>query len=170
MGSCFLLSGHFRHSSRELHWHYPSSALTGKPYSLFIIQVIPLLGLSKHTAPSCSLEGQKAQDTASVDLNHDIAADHRLQPNLTTQAHQVELWSQLILDWSRAERVFMVDVEAGGGDLCEVFENKTIKRESGGKGSLSPQPALYSPQSHHAWTRELLGRCWDPSFERSGLG
>ena len=56
-------------------------------------------------------------------------AEFRLQPNLTTQAHQVELWSKLVLDWARAERVFTVDVDAAGGDLGEVFENKAIKRE-----------------------------------------
>jgi len=37
----------------------------------------------------------------------------------------------LILDWARAERVFIVDVEAGGGDLGEVFENTGIKRKCG---------------------------------------
>ena len=55
-------------------------------------------------------------------------ADCRLQPNPTTQAHQVDLWVKLILDWARAERVWSVHLDAGAGDLGEVFENKQIRR------------------------------------------
>ena len=44
----------------------------------------------------------------------------------------MELWSKLALDWARAVRVFSIDVEAGGADVGEVFENKAIKRELAG--------------------------------------
>ncbi|KAK1921761.1 ESCRT-II complex subunit-domain-containing protein [Papiliotrema laurentii] len=51
-----------------------------------------------------------------------------LQPNPSTMAHQVELWSKLVLDWARVNRVFMVHCEAGGDDTPEVFHNKAIRR------------------------------------------
>jgi len=71
-----------------------------------------------------------------------------LQPNPATQAHQVELWSKLVLDWARAMRVFSIDVEAGGADVGEVFENKAIKRElAGGQvGSTSRRKAVVSAE------------------------
>lgn len=53
----------------------------------------------------------------------------RLQPNPSTLAHQLELWTQLVLSWARHDRVFTVNCDAadGGG---EVFWNKAIKRRS----------------------------------------
>jgi len=74
-----------------------------------------------------------------VEALHWIEAYDSLQPNPATQAHQVELWSKLVLDWARAVKVFSIDVEAGGADVGEVFENKAIKRELAGRrvGSIT---------------------------------
>lgn len=65
-----------------------------------------------------------------------IGLTDSLQPNPTTQSHQVDLWTKLILDWARAERVWSVNVDAGAGDLGEVFENKQIRRESRSKAQV----------------------------------
>lgn len=35
-----------------------------------------------------------------------------------------------MLDWSRHERVFEVNTDSTGKDVLEVFENRTINRES----------------------------------------
>ncbi|WVF69602.1 hypothetical protein IAT40_004380 [Kwoniella sp. CBS 6097] len=49
-----------------------------------------------------------------------------LQPNPTTQAHQLELWRALVLRWAKHERVFEVNTDGENGG---VFENKGIKRK-----------------------------------------
>ncbi|CAD6572847.1 MAG: hypothetical protein TREMPRED_000645 [Tremellales sp. Tagirdzhanova-0007] len=49
-----------------------------------------------------------------------------LQPNPTTQAHQLTLWTTLILDWARHDRVFSVNCDAL--DAGQVFRNKIIDR------------------------------------------
>lgn len=53
-----------------------------------------------------------------------------LQPNPQTQAHQLNLWSTLILSWARHTRTWSVNVDAKEGDLGEVFWNRGIRRES----------------------------------------
>ncbi|OCF30405.1 ESCRT-II complex subunit VPS25 [Kwoniella heveanensis CBS 569] len=50
-----------------------------------------------------------------------------LQPNPTTQAHQLELWRALVLRWAKHERVFEVNTD--GDDPGGVFDNKGIKRK-----------------------------------------
>jgi hypothetical protein len=52
-----------------------------------------------------------------------------LQPNPQTQAHQLNLWSALVLSWARHQRIWTVNTDAKEGDLGEVFWNKGIRRE-----------------------------------------
>jgi hypothetical protein len=52
-----------------------------------------------------------------------------LQPNPQTQAHQLNLWSALVLSWARHQRIWAVNTDAKEGDLGEVFWNKGIRRE-----------------------------------------
>ncbi|KAG7527693.1 hypothetical protein FFLO_06680 [Filobasidium floriforme] len=52
-----------------------------------------------------------------------------LQPNPQTFAHQLTLWTRLILSWAKYHRVFRIDAGAAdGGDCREVLENKSIGR------------------------------------------
>lgn len=51
-----------------------------------------------------------------------------LQPNTQTLAHQLNLWTNLILNWAKFERVWRVDTE--GVEPGEVFSNRSIQRES----------------------------------------
>ena len=62
------------------------------------------------------------------------------QPNPATHAHQLKLWSELVLSWARHERVFVVNVDSP--EPGEVFGNKAIGRESKQRGaSERSQPA-----------------------------
>ena len=55
----------------------------------------------------------------------------RLQPNPQTFAHQLTLWTRLLLSWAKHHKVFRIDAGAAdGGDCREVLENKSIGRES----------------------------------------
>jgi hypothetical protein len=56
-------------------------------------------------------------------------ADPSLQPNPSTQAHQLALWSELILGWAKHDRVFSVNVDSP--EPGEVFANTKIQRECG---------------------------------------
>ncbi|ORY20836.1 ESCRT-II complex subunit-domain-containing protein [Naematelia encephala] len=50
-----------------------------------------------------------------------------IQPNPSTQTHQIQLWTALILSWAQHDRIWEINVDAadGGG---EVFWNRTISR------------------------------------------
>lgn len=99
----------------------------------------------------------------------------RLQPNPATLAHQIELWTKLILDWARHGKVFMVNVEGVAGDgLGEVFENATIRRKSVptkcDSTLLSTLPVLYvwnamkSPPQQSSICGSHSGRLLSPSI------
>jgi ESCRT-II complex subunit VPS25 len=50
-----------------------------------------------------------------------------LQPNPQTFAHQIGLWTQLLLSWAKFHRVFTLDAGAvDGGDCRDVFHNTAI--------------------------------------------
>lgn len=54
-----------------------------------------------------------------------------LQPNPQTFAHQIGLWTQLLLSWAKFHRVFFLDAGAfDGGDCKEVFHNQAINSMS----------------------------------------
>jgi ESCRT-II complex subunit VPS25 len=52
----------------------------------------------------------------------------RLQPNPSTLAHQLGLWTNLVLNWARHSRVW--EVNSDSPEPGEVFVNKQIGRES----------------------------------------
>ncbi|KAJ9108064.1 hypothetical protein QFC20_003633 [Naganishia adeliensis] len=65
-----------------------------------------------------------------------------LQPNPQTFAHQISLWTQLLLSWAKFHRVFTLDAGAvDGGDCRDVFHNSAINRR------LQP-PAIKQFVSH----------------------
>ncbi|TXT15685.1 hypothetical protein VHUM_00188 [Vanrija humicola] len=64
-----------------------------------------------------------------------------LQPNPATQAHQLALWTEIVLGWARHDRVFTVNSDSA--DAGEVFANKAINRK------LLP-PALKQVLAHMA--------------------
>ncbi|KAI5451166.1 hypothetical protein NCC49_002042 [Naganishia albida] len=65
-----------------------------------------------------------------------------LQPNPQTFAHQIGLWTQLLLSWAKFHRVFTLDAGAvDGGDCRDVFHNSAINRR------LQP-PAIKQFVSH----------------------
>ncbi|WOO77150.1 Vacuolar protein-sorting-associated protein 25 [Vanrija pseudolonga] len=64
-----------------------------------------------------------------------------LQPNPATQAHQLALWSEIVLGWARHDRVFAVNADSP--DAGDVFVNKAINRK------LLP-PALKQVLAHMA--------------------
>jgi hypothetical protein len=80
-----------------------------------------------------------------------------LQPNPQTFAHQIGLWTQLLLSWAKFHRVFTLDAGAvDGGDCRDVFHNTAINSRSSGcsatradtcAGRLQP-PAIKQFVSH----------------------
>lgn len=52
---------------------------------------------------------------------------NRIQPNPTTQQHQLALWTELVLAWAKHDRVFSVNADSP--EPGDVFNNKTIGRE-----------------------------------------
>ncbi|CAK9785673.1 ESCRT-II complex, vps25 subunit [Cutaneotrichosporon oleaginosum] len=64
-----------------------------------------------------------------------------LQPNPSTQAHQLTLWSEIILGWAKHDRVFSVNADSP--EPGEVFTNGKIQRR------LLP-PALRQVLAHMA--------------------
>ncbi|EKD02948.1 hypothetical protein A1Q2_02779 [Trichosporon asahii var. asahii CBS 8904] len=64
-----------------------------------------------------------------------------IQPNPTTQQHQLALWTELVLAWAKHDRVFSVNADSP--EPGDVFNNKTIGRK------LQP-PALKQLLAHMA--------------------
>jgi hypothetical protein len=58
----------------------------------------------------------------------DLALTYRLQPNPATLSHQLGLWTTLVLNWAKHNRVWEINTDAI--DAPEVFVNKSIDRES----------------------------------------
>lgn len=58
----------------------------------------------------------------------DRADGSRLQPNPSTLSHQLGLWTNLVLNWARHERIWEINVDTP--DPPEVFMNRTINRMS----------------------------------------
>ncbi|KAL1413447.1 hypothetical protein Q8F55_001214 [Vanrija albida] len=55
-----------------------------------------------------------------------------LQPNPSTLAHQLKLWTEIVLGWARHDRVFAVNADSP--DAGAVFANRAIGRHA------SPEP------------------------------
>lgn len=62
------------------------------------------------------------------------------QPNALTLAHQLSLWTALVLSWARWHRVFELRAEDVGG--ADVWENKPLKRKAGRDFQRSIMQAL----------------------------
>lgn len=62
------------------------------------------------------------------------------QPNASTLAHQLSLWTALVLSWARWHRVFELRAEDVGG--ADVWENKPLKRKAGRDFQRSIMQAL----------------------------